>query len=109
MADWRSFENSILQPAAVPLWWFSKFAVYFNRLFKGWLFGTEVEFFTFNDKSTDVEIAPLNKLDKYFSKSEALEKLDKKISKAEEEVRELQQKRKYFESTFHKYFEEPVV
>ena len=71
--------------------------------------GAKVEFLTFNQEIKDVEICPLNALDRFFSKSEAIEKLDHEIEKKQEEVKELQQKRKYFESTFAKYFEEPVV
>lgn len=69
----------------------------------------EVSFLTYNTQTKDTEIAPLNKLDKYFSKTDAIEKLDKKIGKKKEELQELEQKKKYFESTFHKYFEMPKV
>lgn len=68
--------------------------------------GAEVKFLTFNSATEDIEICPLNELDKYFSKTEAIEKLDKKIAKLREEKKEMEQKKKYFESTFHKYFEE---
>jgi hypothetical protein len=71
--------------------------------------GAEVEFLTFNSESKDIEICPLNKLDKFFSKADALEKLNKKITQKETELQELQQKKKYFESTFNKYFEEITV
>lgn len=71
--------------------------------------GAEVKFLCFNSESKDTEICPLNKLDKFFSKADALEKLDKQINVKENELAELNQKRKYFESTFHKYFEAPVV
>ena len=71
--------------------------------------GAEVEFLTFNSQTKDVQIAPLNTLDRYFSKTDAIEKLDKKIEKLESEIAELKDKKKYFESTFHKYFEEVKV
>lgn len=67
----------------------------------------EVKFLTFNGATEGIEIAPLNSLDKYFSKAQALEKLDKQITAKQLEIEELEQKRKYFESTFHKYFEMP--
>ena len=70
---------------------------------------SSVEFLTFNADVKDVEICPLNKLDKFFSKSSALEKLDRQIDVKKNELAELEQKRKYFESTFHKYFEEVTV
>ena len=71
--------------------------------------GAEVQFMTYNGQTKDVQIAPLNSLDRYFSKSDALEQLEKKITVKKNEIAELEQKKKYFESTFHKYFEEVKV
>lgn len=67
--------------------------------------GANVHFLTFHEQLEDVEICPLNELDKYFDKSEAMEQLDKKIDKAKDEVKDLEMKKKYFESTFAKYFD----
>lgn len=70
---------------------------------------TEVKFLTFNSQTKDVQIAPLQALDKHFSKANAIEKLDREMEKKNQEINELQQQKKYFESTFHKYFEEVKV
>jgi vacuolar-type H+-ATPase subunit I/STV1 len=72
-------------------------------------YDTEVKFVTFHEGLEDYEIAPLNELDKFFSKSEAVEKLQYKIDTKEQELKELEQKKKYFESTFHEYFEKTEV
>ena len=71
--------------------------------------GASVEFMTFNSQTKDIQIAPLNTLDRYFSKTDAIEKLDKQINTKKNEIQELESKKKYFESTFHKYFEEVKV
>jgi len=66
---------------------------------------SKVSFLTLNDQTKDFEICSMNEIDKQFSKADALFQLDRQIDNKKEEVRELEQKRKYFESTFHTYFE----
>lgn len=68
--------------------------------------GSEVCFANFNAKTDKIQITPLNKLDRFFSKSQAIEKLDQKIDAKKNELAELEQKKKYFESAFAAYFEE---
>ena len=64
-----------------------------------------IEFVYFNSESKDVEICGVNEWDIPYSKSDILEKMNREISKKEEEVRELKQKLNYFTNMFGRYFE----
>ena len=64
----------------------------------------EIKWVYFNSKSQDIEICPLNTLDKFIDKSHALNLLDNNIEKKKLELEELQGKKKYFEKEFACYF-----
>ncbi len=56
----------------------------------------EVNFLAFNEKTTDVEIAPCHEYELNFSAGELLGKIDRQIIQKEEEVRNLKSRREAF-------------
>ena len=69
----------------------------------------DVEFVAFNTGTKDVEIAPFNRYEAAFDRTEILEKLDRKVLEAEEALRLAQTKRKAFVECFAKVFEAEMV
>ena len=63
-------------------------------------FGTNIEFLTFNSKTTGVEIIPVSEYEALFDKLDILDKLDRTITFKEEELRILKAKKKAFLSYF---------
>ncbi len=56
----------------------------------------EVSFLAFNEKTTDIEIAPCHEYELNFSTGELLGKIDRQIIQKEEEVRNLKSRREAF-------------
>ena len=56
----------------------------------------EVSFLAFNEKTTDIEIAPCHESEVNFSTGELLGKIDRQIIQKEEEVRNLKSRREAF-------------
>ena len=56
----------------------------------------DIEFLTFNADTKDTEIAPFNKYEMLLDRSEIMEKLDRNIGKAHEELRLAEAKKKAF-------------
>ena len=67
--------------------------------------GAEIKFAYINSKTKEMEICPVNDWDIPFSKQDVLSKMDNEIMKKQEEIRDLESKRKYFTEMFGKYFE----
>jgi len=65
----------------------------------------DVQFVAFNAQTKDTEIAPFNPYEADFDRSTILEKLGRNVTKAEEELRTAQTKRKAFIECFAKVFE----
>ena len=68
----------------------------------------EIEFLTFNSKTKDVEICVADDNFIPFQKSTITEKLNNKITEAEQSLLEARAKKEYFEKYFDKYFQEAV-
>lgn len=68
-----------------------------------------IEFFTFNAKTEDVEIAPFNRYEVTFERAAIMELLDTQVNKAREELRLAEAKRKAFVECFAKVFENEMV
>lgn len=64
-----------------------------------------LEFISFNAKTDEVEIAPLNYLDEFFAKETIIERFDRERSKLEKDLMDLERKRELFLRHFGKYFE----
>ena len=62
--------------------------------------GTNIEFLTFNSKTTGVEIIPVSEYEALFDRLDILDKLDRTITFKEEELRILKAKKKAFLSHF---------
>ena len=62
--------------------------------------GTNIDFLTFNSKTTGVEIASISEYEFLFDRLDIQDKLDRAINLKEEEVRILKAKRKAFLSCF---------
>ena len=56
----------------------------------------DVSFLAFNEKTTDIEIAPCHEYEVSFSAGELLGKIDRQIVQKEEEVRNLKSRREAF-------------
>ena len=56
----------------------------------------DVSFLAFNDKTTDIEIAPCHEYELKFSSGELLGKIDRQIVQKEEEIRNLKSRREAF-------------
>jgi len=69
----------------------------------------EIKFAYLNSESKDIEICPLNSMDKFLDKSHAVGLLDQTIFKKEQEVAELKAKKEYFLKEFSCYFGEVKV
>ena len=65
----------------------------------------KIEFVYFNAESKDQEICSVNEWDIPYSKADIMNKMDREIQKKEEELRDLNSKKNYFEQAFGKYFE----
>jgi len=66
----------------------------------------EIEFLTFNSQTKDVEICVADDNFIPFQKSTIIEKLNNKITEAEQSLLEAKAKKEYFEKYFNKYFSE---
>lgn len=65
----------------------------------------KLEFFTFNAKSTDIEIvAALDHDELEVSRSDVFARIDKEIAKKQEEIAELERRREFFDRNFAAYF-----
>lgn len=62
--------------------------------------GANIEFLTFNSKTTGVEIIPVSEYEALFDRLDILDKLDRTITFKEEELRILKAKKKAFLSYF---------
>ena len=62
--------------------------------------GANIEFLTFNSKTTGVEIIPVSEYEALFDRLDILDKLDRTITFKEEELRILKAKKKAFLSHF---------
>ena len=65
----------------------------------------EIKFAYINSETKDTEICQINEWDIPYSKQDILTKIDKEIAKKQEELRDLETKRKVFIEMFGKYFE----
>ena len=65
--------------------------------------------FELHSSESDSEIAPFNSYEALFSKTDILEKLDRKVNSAEEDLRHAIQKREAFVNNFAKVFEKELV
>jgi len=66
----------------------------------------QIKFLYFNGKTTDIEITMLNDWDVPLKKSQIISQFDKEESKINEQLKEIQTKRRVFETLFGKYFEQ---
>ena len=66
---------------------------------------TTIEFAYINSQTDDIEITFSNENDVLFNKADVIQKIDSEILKKEENIKDLQNKKEYFISHFHKYFE----
>ena len=66
-----------------------------------------IEFAYLNSESKDIEVCAVNEWDMPYTKKDILDKMDREITKKEEEVRELKEKKNYFLNMFGKFFEKP--
>jgi hypothetical protein len=73
-----------------------------------YLEGTDLRILTFTEKS-DIEIAPFNDYEMVFSREDVMSKIDRQISKCEEEVRLLKTKRVAFDKYFGKAFQNELI
>jgi hypothetical protein len=64
----------------------------------------KVGFLYFNKDSSDVEICPMIGEDVVINKTTAIEALDREIIKKQQELQDLEMKKKYFLDNFGKYF-----
>lgn len=67
-----------------------------------------IKFLNFNGQSEDVEICPMNEKELPCTKARVLEMMDRRITKAEEELADLQHKKQFFLNEFGKYFEHAI-
>jgi len=63
-----------------------------------------IKFIYFNSDTKEAEICPANPRDIPFDKNRVMELLDRKITKTEEELSDLKNKKDYFLTEFGKYF-----
>lgn len=67
-----------------------------------------IEFININEKTEDVEIAPVTDYDIHWEKANVVESIDREIEKKKHEVRDLEMKKEYFLKCFEMYFEDVV-
>jgi len=67
-----------------------------------------IEFININEKTEDVEIAPVTDYDIPWEKANVVESMDREIEKKKHEVRDLEMKKEYFLKCFGMYFEDVV-
>jgi len=65
----------------------------------------DIKFTYINSETKETEMCAVNEWDVPYSKADILSKMDRELHKKEEELRELQEKKRYFENAFGKYFE----
>jgi hypothetical protein len=63
-----------------------------------------VQFIYLNKDSKDVEVCPMIGEDAVIDKTRAIEMLDRDIAKKQQELTDLEMRRKYFLDNFHKHF-----
>lgn len=64
----------------------------------------DIKFVTITKDTKEIEIAPVNELETQLHRADIIEKMDRKINKAEENVREIKVKKQ----AFIKYFGKPA-
>ncbi len=67
-----------------------------------------IEFININEKTEDVEIAPVTDYDIPWEKANVVESMDREIEKKKHEVRDFEMKKEYFLKCFGMYFEDAV-